>query len=263
MQRRQLLATALIAMVPRSLFPAPGSIPDAAPHAEAIASGWAFRAFAAPGTAARSELATLNVKVWEFRTGEEAADAFAAAGQLVVLEQPAGEIYVQDTQLITPIPDLDLPAELLTYTIVAGAAAVETSFGMAVMQRDRFLWGMFARSGHEAEQVSGPGGESSFGMADIVTDLAVRLANRQIRREEVTTDEEGMFHGGLWDLLPDWDDVPDDMILEAQDASDGHNDGAGANTTVTLPALSGSTFRIGTPSPENLPGSDSDPHAER
>jgi hypothetical protein len=61
-------------------------------------------------------------------------------------------------------------------------------------------------------------------MADIVTDLAVRLAGRQIRREEVAADEDGMFHGGLRALLPDCDDVPNGMILDEQRAPGGGGD---------------------------------------
>lgn len=228
MHRRHLLATALIAMVPRSLLPAPVSIADAVSHADTVASGWAFRAFAALGTAARDELATLSVRVWEFGSDGEAADAFAAAaGQLVAPEQPSGEIYIVDSRVITPIPGLDLPARLRTWTVVAGAAAVETSFGMVVMRRERFLWGMFARSGQGSGQESGLDSESLVGVADILADLALRLSDRQVQREEITTDEEGVFHGGLRDLLPDQDDVPDGMILEAQQASDGGGDDSG------------------------------------
>lgn len=225
MHRRHLMTTAFIAMVPRSLLASPVGAIHARLESEAedVAVAQAFRAFAVPGMAERNEIAALNAKVWEFRNDGDAADAFAdAAEQLAPEQQPYGEIYVIDTWLITPVPGLDLPARLLTWRIVAGAAAVETSYGMVIVRRDRFLWGLFAQSG----QGSGLGSTSFAGPGEILADLAVRLSDRQVQGEDVTRDDNGPFRGGLWDLLPELDDVPDGMVLAEQRIEDDSADPA-------------------------------------
>lgn len=215
MHRRHLMATALIALIPR--FPL--ATPVAAIHArleseaEDVAVARAFRAFAVPGLAERNEIAALNTKVWEFRNDSDAADAFAdAAEQLAPEQQSYGEVYVVDTRLIAPVPGLALPSGLLTWKVVAGAAAVETSYGMVILCRDRFLWALFARSGHD----SGPGSTSVAGPGKILADLAIRLSDRHVRREDVIRDDDCLLHGGLWDLLPGPADVPDGMELADQ-----------------------------------------------
>lgn len=213
MDRRHLIATSFIALCSSFRLATPGSAVSQGAESNEPPIRQAFRAFSAPGTAARDELAMLNARIWEFRSDRSAANAFAdAAERLEPPEQPFGEIYVMDTRIVTSIPGLDLSARLLTWTIVAGAAAVETSFGMVVMQRDRFVWGMFAKTGQDSTSFSGLG--------DIITDLAVRLADRQVQREEVTVDDDGLFRGGLWDLLPDEADVPAGMTLEDQRTDD-------------------------------------------
>lgn len=224
MHRRHLMTTALITLIPRTPLSAPVGTVHSVSNAEDVAVARASRAFVAPGMAEPDELAALNAKVWEFASEGEAAAVFAvAAEQLAPEQQPFGEIYVIDIRVITPIPGLDVPARLLTWRIVAGAAAVETSYGMVIMHRDRFLWGLFAQSG----LASGVGSTSFAGPGEILADLAVRLSDRQVRREDVTRDDDGLFRGGLWDLLPELDDVPDGMELADQRIKD---DSAGSGT---------------------------------
>lgn len=199
MHRRHLLAAALTTLIPRSL-----PVSAAAPDETAVS--WVFRAFAVPSIAARDELAVLNVKVWEFGSCREAADAFAVAVTHLEAPVPSAneEVSVVDMPVIAPAPDL----KIHTYTTVAGAAAVATSYGVAVMRRADFLWVIRASTGQ--------GSEFFGGLAGIMSDLASRLADRRIQVWEVTMDDDGLFRGGLWDLLPDLEDVPGRMILSEQ-----------------------------------------------
>lgn len=210
MHRRHLLATALVAAAGGPLA---GRV-HAQRQGDGSAPAWALRAFAAPGMAAGDELATLNARVWACGNDVAATAAFATmAGWLLPPEPPPGEFSVVDTRVVTPVPALDVPARLVAWTVVAGAAAVETSFALLAMHRGRFVWGLAAQSGH---------GDAPFhGLGDILTDLGIRLSSREIEGDDVTTDSDGLFRGGLWDLLPDLDDLPPGTVLAEQRVGSG------------------------------------------
>lgn len=139
---------------------------------------------------------SLGVTVWQFD------NAYQADGKLEDLVAQAGtvddgqEISVVSRDLLPLIHEL--PGRVLTWTHVAGAAAVRTDYVGGFFQREELVWSIIVL------------GTDTLAMGEFVLALAVDLIDREMT-DPPTGDQR--WTGGLWDLLPEEDELEGDFQI--------------------------------------------------
>lgn len=118
--------------------------------------------------------------------------------------------YSDPVEHYLPLDLIVYPHRFATYTTVAGAAAFEADHAVGLVRRGTIVW-LYVTQGHGAAEI-----------ADTTGGIAASMTERETGDGEITVDADGQHRGRLWDLLPRLDDVPDELILDAEASPDGH-----------------------------------------
>lgn len=135
-------------------------------------------------------------------------DELIELGHFEYLGAMRGEYYVGEERAVPAPDDLELPGLFVTFASSAGIAAYREEHTLGMVENDRFRWTIQATGGDVAAR------------NDLVTGLALLVADREPDGTPETTGDDGRHTGGLWALLP----VPGDFPFEvriAEEASSG------------------------------------------
>ncbi len=130
-------------------------------------------------------------------------DELIELGHFEYLGAMRGEYYVGEEKALPTPEELDPHTVFTTFISTAGVAAFREEHTLGMMETDRFRWTI---------QTTGGGGATRN---DLVTGLALLLADRKPDCNPEAAVDEDHHTGGLWDLLPLPGDFPSEVrILE-------------------------------------------------
>lgn len=142
-----------------------------------------------------TDLHLITVAAWWFASGNVAAQSLKGIEQQAMEPHPMSRASVVD---IETFPLSSLPGSLTSWAEASRSGAEKKQYAGGFFQREELCWSM--------ETI----GDDRDAMFELITHVAQDLLSREV---PASLDTSHSFEGGLWDLLPQVQDLPGTFTL--------------------------------------------------